>query len=159
MGKSKSYKILKVVDEPKVISETLVFSIPGYPPSVNHTYGRGFGGRLFKKSNVRDWETVASIIIRSAAKAAFGTHDLSYMLHKPIEVTYSFYRPTWKGKTKKAADRFVRKDLGNFEKVLTDIICKTLGIDDAAVVILKAFKLEDLGAERTMCELTFLEVF
>ena len=44
-------------------------TIPGLPPSVNHTYMSSGKGRVFKARTVTEWQEMATLILRSKRRA------------------------------------------------------------------------------------------
>lgn len=129
--------------------------IPGLPPSVNHTYGLGRHG-MFKNKKARDWEIKATGLIKKAAIKLWGSADLSGRRGAPVELVMHFCKPSWRGKTKKTCERYVRPDVSNFIKITEDAVFKTLGLDDCAVTHLSAVKCEIPGEVRTIVRMEFL---
>lgn len=133
------------------------FTLPAHPPSVNHTYMRSKFGKVFKNAVARDWETMAQLTIKREAHKQLQGWDLSPMRGKPIELSFTFYRPSWRAKTGKNKGGYVRPDISNFIKILEDCVCGVLCLDDSAVVALNCFKKEDMGGEvRTHVRMRFL---
>ncbi len=112
---------------------------------------------MFKNAKANAWETLSAIHIRTAAKLLYGVHDLGHWTHRPLELEISLYRSTWKGKGKDTSKRYIRKDLTNVIKIAEDCLCKALGLEDAAVISMKASKLVDAYREDyTVLTLRFL---
>lgn len=43
-------------------------TVPGVAPSVNHTYRASGGGRVYKTSEAKDWQTMAAVILASGRR-------------------------------------------------------------------------------------------
>lgn len=104
---------------------TLQATIPGVPPSVNHTLGRG-GHRVYKHADVRRWASDVEVLVRESCALRPDVHRVLQSrprrpeaLGQTIRITMTWYRP----------DRR-KRDSANIIKVLEDGIARGLGVDD-----------------------------
>lgn len=127
----------------------LFVTIPDLPPSVNHTYGQN-RGRIFKKPEVRRWESIAQYEISKAAREAIGSSDFSSMIGWPVKLTISYIKPSWRIKSGPNKGHITTPDIDNLKKALFDSIFEALHLkNDRSVTKLDAEKIERDGPVRT----------
>ena len=137
------------------LTSELVVLIAGHPVSVNHMYARG-NRKLYKTPEAARWETTAAYHVRIAAQRLWGLYDLSEYKGYPLHVEMIVMRPTWLGKTKAKRGLYVRPDVTNFIKSAEDVLCRTLNLDDSAVIRFVATK--GFGRlDQTMLKLRVME--
>lgn len=138
------------------IATPLVVEVAGLPPSVNRIW-RHSGGKVYKTKEATGWDALAQMRIKQKARSTYGRWDLSELKGLPLRLDIDFYRPTWRGKTKRTRHLCVRPDASNLIKVAEDALTRALGIEDSAVVELVVRKVQMPGPERTVMRLMFLE--
>lgn len=98
-----------------------------FPPSVNSAYGGGSGQQRFKSTQYKNWEKYSSSV--------YTRHPT---ISEAIRVVYTFFFP----------DRRTR-DLGNYEKVVSDFLVNKRIIEDDGTHIVRAIDLRFGGYDRT----------
>lgn len=134
----------------------LIVEIPDHPPSINHTYGFN-GRRRFKDKRAVRWQTMAEMLTQNAAMELYGTFKLEQLVGKPIKLELFYYRETWRGKAKPKRGLYVRPDLDGFLKISIDSVFNALGLDDCAVIELVAHKVEQIGPNKLVIKLKFID--
>jgi Holliday junction resolvase RusA-like endonuclease len=98
------------------------------PPSLNTAYYTDFKTRTRHKSKqAREWEKEAQVVLSSQKKYKVAGDEF-------LKVVYTFYTSWMTKGTKKEPSKIKKKDLANYEKVLTDFLVKNIeGMDDSQV--------------------------
>lgn len=133
----------------------LRIELQGLPPLISNAFGRTRSGITYKKKDIRQWEQLAEIKIKTAARMLYGTHDLSKYRGFPVCLEIIVYRDSWRAKAGPRKGLYVRPDLSNFIKILEDALFKSLNLDDSAVVELTAVKQEMPGHPKTIIVFEF----
>jgi len=94
------------------------FSLP-FPPSVNHTWMRGAGKRLYSNPKVKAFHTESSLVIDAFRKTLFFCEPLKEKLGVKITLHEKDAR---------------RRDIDNYTKSIFDVITKNqIWLDDSQV--------------------------
>lgn len=94
----------------------LVACVEALPPSVNHMYGNGAGGKRFLKPEVHEWR----YLVKQEVNANPVTRTFPLDRHYALEMRVIF------------ANRR-RQDVDNRFKSASDALCVALGIDDSQI--------------------------
>ena len=97
-----------------------------FPPSVNSAYGGGSGQRRFKSRQYKDWEKQSSLICKK--------HPT---IKEQVRLVYRYFMP----------DRRTR-DIGNYEKVVSDFLVNHRVIEDDGTHIVPAIDLRFGGHDK-----------
>lgn len=98
-----------------------------FPPSVNKAYGGGSGQKRFKSKTYKAWEKSCPKLILPECGA----------IDWPVAVVYRYHLP----------DRRLR-DIGNYEKAVTDQLVKQCILMDDNFKIIKSMHLHFAGVDR-----------
>lgn len=90
------------------------FTVPGQPPSVNHSYAPR-GGRIYKVSGVEEYQVGAATITRNA-------RPKGWLPGRRVRVAYRMWLDS------------PRRDASNCIKALEDAIAAALGVNDAIFI-------------------------
>ena len=121
---------------------SVVFSIPGLPPSANHAYqhvtygsktGASYTGRRLTPK-AEHWRTQAATIVRVAAARA----GVTIPRRRPLAVVLVFQTP-----------RPYNVDLDNLQKLAIDAIAEGLEVDDRYIVSITSWKERDEDTSTT----------
>lgn len=98
-----------------------------FPPSVNSAYGGGSGQRRFKSKQYKAWEKECPQLVLPECGA----------VDWPVSITYDFYMPDKR-----------RRDIGNYEKVLTDMLVTQCILMEDNTKIVRQIILNYVGVDR-----------
>jgi crossover junction endodeoxyribonuclease RusA len=105
---------------PPTLPAELTFTVPAWPPSVNHLYGRR-GPRTFKTAAGKNWQALAILAIRQAKGWPLPTIAADFPRPAELAIAITIAGTPGRGR---------RRDLDNFLKATLDAITAARIWDD-----------------------------